>query len=149
MNLQTAIYLVAAVVVGGLGGIHVPINGALGVRIHSALVATLTFYGIAFLVTSAACLVVWDRPAFLALKTVPPWYFIAGVISVVVVGGSTFLIPRIGAVNVFVLAIAAQMLVRMVISHFGWFESPVFPITWMKVFGGLLLVIGSLLVVRH
>ncbi len=148
MNFQVALYFLAAVAVGGLGGIHVPINGALGARIQSALVATLTFYGIAFIVTSLACLAVWDRQPFLALKTVPPWYFIAGVISVIVVGGSTFLIPRIGAFNVFVLAVSAQMVVRMVISHYGWFESPVFPITWVKIMGGVMLIAGALLVIR-
>ncbi len=148
MNFQMTLYFLAAVLVGGLGGFHVPINGLLGVRIQSALAATLTFYGIAFVVTAMACLVVWDRQPFLALKTVPPWYFIAGAISAIVVGGSTFLIPRIGAFNVFVLAVSAQMLVRMVISHYGWFESPVSPITWVKLMGGFMLISGSLLVIQ-
>ena len=81
MNLQLGFYSLLALLVGALGGIHVPINAALGVRINSALVATLTFYGIAFLMVAAACLLLWDRAAFAGLKTVPRWYFIAGAIS--------------------------------------------------------------------
>ena len=46
------------------------------------------------------------------------------------------------------IVVAAQMLVRMIISHFGWLESPISPISWVKVAGGLLLVAGAVLVVR-
>ena len=75
-------------------------------------------------------------------------YFIAGVISVLSVGTSTFLIPRLGAVHLFVVIVASQMSVRMVISHFGWLDSPITPITWVRLMGGLLLVVGAVLVVR-
>ena len=43
------------------------------------------------------CLLSWDREAFSALAAMPRWYYIAGVISVLVVAGSTFPIPRLGA----------------------------------------------------
>ena len=148
MNWQLMIYFTLAMLVGGLGGIHVPINGALGARINSALVATFVFYGIAFVIISAMVVVTWDRAAFAALGSVPRWYFIAGVISVIVVGGSTYLIPRIGALNMFVLVLVAQMIVRMTISHFGWLESPISPITPYKLLGGAMLMMGTILVVR-
>ena len=149
MNWQLGFYLALAVVIGGLGGIHVPINGALGARIQSALVATFTFYGVGFFLIGMLCLVAGNRHAFVALLEVPRWYFVAGVISVIVVGTSTFLIPRIGAVNLFVVVVASQMLVRMAISHFGWLESPISPISWVKLLGGLLLIVGAVLVVRE
>lgn len=142
-------YYLLAMLVGILGGIHVPINGALGKSIDSTLVATFTFYGIAFLVISLACAVSWDAAPWLALRSAPRWYFIAGAISVVVVGSSTFLIPRIGAVNLFVVVLSLQMISRMVISHFGWLDSPVSPINPFKLVGGVLLIAGALLVVRH
>ena len=96
-------YILLAIVAGTLGGIHVPINGALGVRIQSTLVATFAFYGVAFLIIAFACALLAERAAFTALLTVPRWYYFAGIISVVVVGSSTFLIRRLGAVNVFVI----------------------------------------------
>ena len=147
--MQELFYTLMAVAIGALGGIHIPINGALGSRIHSVLVATFTFYGIAFSLIALVSLLSWDTKAFAALKTIPPWYFISGVISVIVVSGNTFLMPRIGAVNVFVLTFTAQMLVRMFISHFGLLESPVNPITAAKLIGGGLLVVGAVLIVRY
>ena len=149
MNSQLLGYYLFAILVGALGGIHIPINGALGARINSTLVAVFTFYGVAFVLISIACLVRWEADAFRALGTVPRWYFIAGMISVVVVGGGTFLIPRIGAVNLFVLILSAQLIVRSIISHFGLLESPVTPITWIKALGALFLIFGAYLIVRR
>jgi transporter family-2 protein len=140
-------HLLLAIAVGVLGGIHIPINGALGVRLDSTAVATFAFYGIAFGLISLVCLIGWNRSAFTALASVPRWYYSAGVISVLVVGGSTFLIPRLGAVNLFIVGMTAQLLVRMVVSHYGWLESPVSPITWIKLVGGALLIVGALLAV--
>ena len=65
------------------------------------------------------------------------------------VGSSTFLIPRLGAVNLFVIFVSAQLVVRMVVSHFGWLESPPSPIGWFKMLGGVLLVVGAVLVVHE
>ena len=90
----------------------------------------------------------WDTRAFGALKSASPFYFTAGIISVAVVGGSTYLIPRIGALNLFVLLFSSQMIVRMFISHFGLLESPVSPISLVKIGGGVLMVIGAAMMNR-
>lgn len=148
MTWQTALYVLLALGVGMLSGIHIPINGALGHRIQSALTATFVFYGIAFAAISVLLMVRWDVRPLAALRTVNPWLFSAGLISVLVVGGSTFLIPRIGAFPLFVLVFATQMLVRMTVSHFGWLESPVSPVSAAKLVGALLLVAGAVLTVR-
>ncbi|HKI97546.1 MAG TPA: DMT family transporter [bacterium] len=149
MSTQMLGYYVLAIVVGILGGIHVPINGALGARINSPLVATFSFYGIGFLLITLICAVTYDRAAFSALATAPRWYFVAGMISVVVVGSNTFLIPRVGALRVFVIVLSMQLIARMVISHFGWLASPVSSISPIKLVGCLLLIAGAVLVVRY
>ncbi len=147
---STWLLVALAVAAGALGGIHVPINGALGARIGSALVATLTFYGVAFLVIAAANAALLDREALASLTRVPAWtYLLPGLISVLVVGANTYLIPRLGAVNLFVLVVASQLFVRSTISHFGWLASPVDPIGWPKVVGGAMVLAGAILVVRN
>lgn len=149
MNPTIVGYYLLAGLVGLLGGIHVPINGALGARINSTLVATFTFYGIGFLLIALLCLIFSERAAWQGLLNVPRWYYIAGIISVIVVGSSTFLIPRIGALNLFVVVLSMQLQARMVISHFGWLESPIAHITAAKLVGGLFLIIGAVMVVRN
>ena len=139
-----------AILVGALGGVHIPINGALGLKIGSPVVATITFYTVALAVISAVALFTTERSQFLALREVPVWYFVLpGLISAVVVGTNTFLIPRLGALNVFVIALATQSVVRAVISHYGLLGSPVDPINAAKIAGASLVAVGAFLVVRN
>lgn len=149
MNGTLALYLALSVLVGALGAIHVPINGALGAKIQSTVAATFVFYGMAFLVIAALAFATADRAAFRALPDVPVGYLVLpGLISVAVVGGHTYLIPRFGAINVFVVAVFAQTTVRVLISHFGWLESPVDPISVQKLAGAGMVALGSIFVVR-
>ena len=139
-----------AIVAGILGSIHVPLNGALSVRIQSTMVATLTFYGVAFLSIASISFFLAPRSSLQSLLETPAWYYIVpGLISVTVVGTNTFLIPRLGAINLLVITVAAQLLGRIVISHFGLFESPVDPISWQKFAGGILVIGGAFLVVQN
>ncbi|MEE8395907.1 MAG: DMT family transporter [bacterium] len=149
MSTQVLVYYLMALSVGVVGAIHLPLNGSLSVRIRSAPVATFALFGVAFSVISLIVLLTAERETFRALKTVPPYYFLAGVVSVFAVGSNTFLIPRLGAINVFVVVIFAQMMVRMVISHFGWLESPVSPISGFKLLGAGFLLLGAVMVVRN
>lgn len=144
-----ATYVVIAILTGALGAIHVPINGALGARIQSTAVATFTFYGVAFLIIACITLLTAERESIRHLSRVPVWLFLVpGIISVVVVASGTFLMPRLGAVNVFVITVFAQTLVRVVISHYGWLASPVDPITFPKLAGAIMVTAGAVLVVR-
>ena len=64
-------YILLAIAAGALGAIHVPINGALSMKIQSTLVATFAFYGVAFLLIAVASLLLEERSTFAALLTVP------------------------------------------------------------------------------
>jgi transporter family-2 protein len=149
MSTGMASYVVIAILTGALGAIHVPINGALGARIQSTAVATFTFYGVAFLIIACVTLLTTERESIRQLARVPVWlYLVPGIISVVVVASGTFLMPRLGAVNVFVITVFAQTLVRVAISHYGWLASPVDPISASKLAGAIMVAVGAVLVVR-
>lgn len=145
----TATWIAVALLAGALGGVHVPINGALGARVDSALLATLVFYTVALLVTGGLAFFAVERGSVAALRDTPVWLYLApGLISVAVVGSSTWLIPRLGAVNVFVLAVCGQTVVRVALSHNGWLSSPVDPINAPKLLGAAMVAAGAVLVVR-
>ena len=150
MSSGMALYVALAILTGALGAIHVPINGALSIRIQSTAVATFTFYGVAFLIIAGITLLTTEREAIRQLGRVPVWlYLVPGIISVVVVAAGTYLMPRLGAVNVFVITVFAQTLVRVVISHYGWLASPVDPISAPKLIGAAMVALGAVLVVRY
>jgi transporter family-2 protein len=149
MPTGTAPYVMIAILTGALGAIHVPVNGALAARIQSTAVATFAFYGVAFLIIALVTLLTTERESLRHLARVPVWLcLVPGIISVVVVASGTYLMPRLGAVNVFVITVFAQTLVRVVISHYGWLASPVDPIRGAKVAGAVMVAVGAVLVVR-
>lgn len=94
-----------------------------------------------------------DTGAFGTLKSGGSFSYTAGINSGAVVGGTTCLIPRIGALNLIVLQFSSQMFssqmnVPMILSQFGLLESPVSPISFIEVGGGVLMVIGAVMMKR-
>jgi len=79
---------------------------------------------------------------------VPPYLHIAGIISALFIVGTTFLVPKIGARTFFILLVSGQILMAIVISHFGLLESPQDPVNLKKLAGALLVIAGAVLSVR-
>jgi transporter family-2 protein len=77
------------------------------------------------------------------LNSVPAYLYLAGFVSAFVVLGTTFLIPHIGARKFFILLIAGQILMAIVVSHFGLLESPQDPINMKKMIGAILVLAGA------
>ena len=70
-----------------------------------------------------------------------PWYALgAGVMGLIVVGGVSFMIPRIGVVASITLIIAGQILLSAVLDHYGLLGVHVRQIDLQRVFGLLLVL---------
>ena len=57
--------------------------------------------------------------------------------------GTTFLIPHLGARKFFILLISGQIIMAIVVRHFGILESPKDPISMKKVIGASIVVMGA------
>ncbi len=55
----------------------------------------------------------------------------------------TFLIPHLGARRFFILGVAGQILMAVLVSHFGILESPRDAVTIKKLIGAFLVVFGA------
>jgi len=84
----------------------------------------------------------WDSSVLARIKDVPLWLLTAGAIGAALVFGIAWVIPKIGAGPAFVLMIAGQVLTGIVFSHFGIMGSPVEPVSFMKIMGVVLLMVG-------
>ena len=58
------------------------------------------------------------------------------------------LVPRLGVALTFSLIIAGQMLITLVIDHFGMFDTPEKPVNLWRVFGAMLITVGVVLIRR-
>ena len=62
------------------------------------------------------------------------------------VGMYYFLIPKMGVGPMMSYALAGQLLLAVVASHFGWFDMPVKQIDFIKIVGIIALIVGIILI---
>lgn len=136
-----------AFVAGAAIAVQAAMNAKLGVLLKSSILAA----GLAFFVACLFSVVVWlattkHYPQVESLRTIPTYLWFAGVLSAFGVGAFYFLIPKIGVGTMMSLALTGQLLVAVIVSHFGLFESPVKPINANIIFGFVAMAIGILLI---
>jgi len=83
-----------------------------------------------------------------AAKNAPPIALIGGFLGAFFVSVMATIIPRIPVALAFSLAIAGQMLVTLLIDHFGWLGVAQKPINLMRVLGAALITVGVVLIRR-
>ena len=82
------------------------------------------------------------------LKNAPLIAWMGGILGAFYITSVVFLIPRLGVALTFSLIIAGQMLITVVIDHFGLLGVPVHNINWQRFFGIVLITCGVILVRR-
>ena len=141
--MQTLLYILLAVLMGTALSVYLPMNSLVSRYLGSPVAANAVLYSVALTTTILVLVLSGDFRAVQQLKTVPTYLFLAGVMSAFIVLGTTFLIPRIGPRRLFILQISGQVVMAMVVSHFGMLESPQDPLTMRKLVGAALLVLGA------
>lgn len=139
--------LILAVVLGAAISIYMPMNGAIAKYAGSPIVANVLFYFVGLLTSLILLGIFGDFRAIFKLKNLPPFLLITGVMSALMVLGTIFLLPKLGAGKLFLLQIVGQIIMAMIVSHFGLLESPHDPITVQKIIGAAFLVIGAIVTV--
>lgn len=142
--MQTGLCTLSALAIGAVISIYFPMNSAVSRYMGSPLTANISFFIVA-LATSLFLFAFWGEPETLGnVKDVPSYLYLTGFISAFIVLGTTFLIPQLGARKFFILTIAGQILMAMIVSHFGVLESPEDPVTLKKIIGAILLFAGAI-----
>ena len=74
------------------------------------------------------------------------WYlYIGGVLGVGILAAPIFLIPQIGATATLTAIVLGQLLLALLIDHFGLFSLPKVEISFVRILGVALLVLGAIL----
>jgi len=146
--MSTFAALLTAGVLGAMISIYQPMNGLVSRVAGSPLAANTLFYLVAFL-SSAAMMSLWSlvRPGAPGLAArlagLPPALLLAGTMSSVMVLGTIILLPRLGARRLFLLQVAGQVIMALVVSHLGILGTPRDPLTLRKGLGAFLLLAGA------
>lgn len=89
---------------------------------------------------------VWSGAA--AVTDLPWLAWTAGPMGAFFVTITIVAVPRLGTMTVMALLIAGQMVMSLIIDHFGWLGLPVQPISVWRVLGAALLIAGAVLIRR-
>jgi bacterial/archaeal transporter family-2 protein len=88
----------------------------------------------------------YKSPAFPQGYSFEWWKFTGGLFGVLYIAGMVIVAPRIGAANALGIIVTGQFLTAIVIDHFGWLNMPVQPISWYRLSGIALLLLGVYLI---
>ncbi|MEP6944555.1 MAG: DMT family transporter [Acidobacteriota bacterium] len=141
------LYLLLAVVAGAMMPTQAAINNKLAVVVDSPILAAFISFFVGTL-GLLVYLVVSGTPLgnIASIREAPPITWVGGLLGAFFVTATVVLVPRIGVAMAFSLIIAGQMLVTLVIDHFGLLGVPVKEISLVRVAGILLITAGVVLI---
>ena len=131
-------------------GIILPIQAALNGKMmrtfnHPILGAAISFAtGTLFLLAYAFTL--RKNITIEAIKETSWYDWTGGLMGVIYVTGVIILIPRLGAGFAFALIVGGQLLMSVVMDHYGLLGLPINQISWIKIVGGILIILGVWLI---
>ena len=143
--MQTSLNILMAVLMGVMLAVYLPMNSVVARYLNSTIAASIPFFLIALITSILLLFLSGGSATILNIKSVPPYFFLAGFISAFMIVGTTFLLPRLGARQFFIVLLAGQLTMAMILSHFGFLESPKDPITIKKLLGVSFLFVGAVI----
>jgi len=135
-------------IIGGIAvAIQGQINGGLGKKV-GVFEASFVSFAIGTLALLFAVLF-FGKGNLLVLPTVPKWQLFGGLLGVIYLTISIFVIPKIGVAPTFASIIAGQIIMGAIIDHFGLFGGVRSPIDIQKISAIMLLFISLYLFNRQ
>jgi transporter family-2 protein len=133
---------------GGLVALQAPINSLLGRSIGTWQAAFLSFAIGTCALACIAALATGGLGQIAGVRGVPWYGLIGGLLGAAYVTSILVTVRTLGAGGVVAATIAGQLALSIVVDHFGMIGVTKQPVTLMKVFGVVLLGLGTYLVVR-
>jgi len=140
-------FIVLIGLIGGAAvGLQSPLAGAISQRLGGT--AGSFFVHLSGTIFSAALLLLRGGENLRDWRTLPWYLFTVGLFGLVLYQTIAITLPRLGSLTMITLIIIGQLLVGMLIDHFGWLGVAVHPISLNRVLGVLVLMLGGYLIAR-
>lgn len=134
-----------------LAGAFIPVmaivNGKLGKSLGDPLYAAMILFGLGFMLFSLGAYV-FGKPGLqlASFAGTDPVHYIGGFIVGFYVLSATMLAPRMGVANFIMMAVSSQMVVSVVIDHWGLLGAAVRPLSLSRALGVLVLIAGVVII---
>lgn len=141
--------LIIAVAVGSLMPIQASINAELTRLLKNPFLGAFISFCMGTIALFIICLIQGNFLNDLKRLTLAsPYHFVGGLFGALFVGSSIVLIPKLGATTLMASFVTGQLLMSLVLDHYGWFGVNVQPINLQRTMGVILLFTGLLLIVK-
>src|SRR5512147_892889 len=136
--LQTIFVILIGLIGGAAVGFQSPIAGTMGQRLGGTSSSLIVHLSGAIL--SGALLFLRGGENIRDWRSLPWYMLFAGAFGVILYLTISVTLPRLGGTMMVTLIIIGQLLVGMLVDHFGWLGVPVHPINAFRVLGILILL---------
>lgn len=140
--------IVLIILAGGATALQAPTNAKLMTAVGSPVNAAFVSFAVGTAVLGLMAVLFQTRPDMVAARSLPWYAWIGGLYGVVFVIAATWGVPRLGVALTITLMVAGQLLISLILDHFGAFGAPQQPINLGRL-AGVALVIGGVLMVRR
>lgn len=136
-----------AIIAGAVLPIQAALNGKMGKAVGDPIYAAF----ISFVVGSVGLLIYLlatrtDLHTLTEAKTVDWSVWLAGILGSFYVACVIILAPKLGVALTFGLVIAGQLGIAIVLDHFGLLGIPKTAISWQRIIGTVLIIIGVVII---
>jgi bacterial/archaeal transporter family-2 protein len=146
---NTYLYLLIALLAGAMMPTQAATNNKMATVVGSPILAALISFVVGTIALFAYALLSGENLSALAsAKDAPPIAWVGGLLGAFFVTAAVTLVPRLGVAMTFSLIIAGQMIVTLIIDHFGLLGVPVKEISIARV-GGILLITAGVILIRR
>jgi transporter family-2 protein len=148
--MQHGIYWLAiALLAGAFMPTQGAINNKLALFVQSPVLAAFISFGVGTIALFFYLLLAGTPFSQLLLaKNAPAIAWTGGLLGAFFVAAVVSLVPRLGVALTFSLIVAGQLIVTLVIDHYGLFDVPVKTVNLPRILG-ILLIIGGVILVRR
>ena len=126
------------------------INSQLREYLYSPLQAALFSFLIGTI--ALAILVVFqqaEKPSLSDLSHIPWYLWLGGFLGVYAISISIYSAPKLGFLTLSALIIFGQILMSMIIDHFGILGTEKVALNWQRILGGVVIFVGVLLTLQR
>jgi transporter family-2 protein len=144
--LNNLLVILVGLLGGAAVGIQSPIAGSMGQRVGGTASSFIVhFSGLIF----SGVLLFFNGGEKIRNWHTLPWYMLgAGIFGLILYQTINVTFPRLGGAMMVTLIIVGQLLMGMLVDHFGWLGAQVHPITPSRLLGVAILLIGGYLISR-
>lgn len=126
------------------------VNAKLSSQCSHPLQASIISFGTGFVaLVSVGLLLQIGLPTVSKLQTLPIWAWGGGLLGTYMVTVSLLVAPGLGATRWIALVLTGQIVLSLVLDHFGLVGYSQHPLTWQRAIGLLCLAVGVVIVMKN